>query len=301
MSDVDPFYHRIASAEWSGVKRRATVERLLNTIRFNHPALIPFDEVRTKLKLRHPNYGGIQEIPISGIVGSVGRYRDFTRTFLPRSDAVRERWQRVSAVMTAQGLPPIKLYKVGDAYFVADGNHRISVAKAHGADTIEAEVWDYPTPTSVPLSDKATFRDVIFKAEEIEFFKRTNLNESLPDHNIHFTIPGRYIEIEYHIALYQKVIEETEGTSISYEQAAVDWCRSVYEPTLEIIRRENLMQYFPNRTEADLFAWLARHRRNLSSTYDLPVSVQDLARQMRGRGPLAWVRRFRAKRKLEET
>jgi hypothetical protein len=223
----------------------------------------------------------------------VGRYKDFTRTFLPRTDEMRDRWQRVSTAMSSGGTPPIQLYKVGNAYFVADGNHRVSVARAHGAKSIESEVWEYATPAEI--GDDATLDDVLLEAERLDFLEHTRINHLRPDHGVRFTVLGRYIEIEYQIALYRQVVESTDGEPISYEQAVTDWYDLVYEPTVQIIRDEDILRYFPGRTEADLFAWLARHRRRLSAKYDLPVSMQDVTQRVRGRGPLAWLRRLLAK------
>ncbi len=90
--------------------------------------LLSFDEVRQRLRLHDERYIGLQEIPIDKIVGSVGRYKDFTRSFLPRTNAVRSRWQRLDSMARgAEGFPPIEVYKVGEVYFVIDGNHRVSV------------------------------------------------------------------------------------------------------------------------------------------------------------------------------
>ena len=137
--------------------------------------------------------------------------------------------------------------------------------------------------------------DVLLEAERLDFLEHTRINHLRPDHSVRFTVLGRYVEIEYQIALYQQVVETIDGEQISYEQAVMDWHDLVYEPTVHIIRDENILRYFPGRTEADLFAWLARHRRRLSAKYDLPVSVQDVTRRVRGRGPLAWLRRLLAK------
>jgi hypothetical protein len=40
-------------------------------------------------------------------------------------------------------LPPVSLYKLGDAYFVLDGNHRVSVARYHGVPAVEADVTEF--------------------------------------------------------------------------------------------------------------------------------------------------------------
>lgn len=289
----EPYYRHLARIEWSHAKRAATVEELLDRIRFNQKDLVPFDEVRRRLRLRHRFYRGKKQVPLDNIVGSVGRYQDFTRTFMPRKEKSRDRWQRISALMSATGIPPIQLYKVGDAYFVADGNHRVSVARVHGADSIEADVWDFPTPAHV--SDDATIDEIILEAERLDFLEKTGLDELRPNNSIRFTEPGRYIELEYQIALYQKVISEIDGEPCPYEKAVTDWYDMVYEPTVQIIQRENILQYFPNRTESDLFAWVSKHQRRLSKRYGLPVSVQEVARKVGGKGPMAWLRRLFAR------
>jgi hypothetical protein len=289
----EPYYRQLASIEWTHAKRAASVERMLSTIRFSQKALVPFEEVRKSLKLHHRYYRGVQQIPLDKIVGSVGRYRDFTRTFLPRSEGVRERWERVSAVVSSTGTPPIQVYKVGDAYFVSDGNHRVSVARVHGADAIEAEVWEYTTP--VALDDETTLDEILLEAERLDFLEHTKIDELCPGNGIRFTVLGRYVEIEYQIGLYQIVMEKIDGEPCPYEKAVVNWYAMVYEPTVDIIRRENTLQYYPGRTEADLFAWISRNRRRLQAKYGLPVSVQDVARRVRGRGPFARLRRLLTK------
>lgn len=108
--------------------------------------LLDFEEVKRQLCLREKHYVGLQQIEIDKIVGSVGRPRDFTRSFLPRTDAVGSRWQRLDVMARGlMGFPPVEVIKVGDVYFVEDGNHRISVARQLGARTIEAYVTEMPS------------------------------------------------------------------------------------------------------------------------------------------------------------
>ena len=84
---------------------------------------------------------GLQEVPLDRIVGSSGRYRDFDLGFLPLRREKDGRWLNIARARR-QGidLPPPLLYHIGAAYFVEDGNHRISVAGASGQETIEAHV-----------------------------------------------------------------------------------------------------------------------------------------------------------------
>ena len=44
------------------------------------------------------------------------------------------------AYYRSEELPPVSLYKIGEAYFVEDGNNRVSVARYHGVEMIDAEV-----------------------------------------------------------------------------------------------------------------------------------------------------------------
>jgi hypothetical protein len=83
----------------------------------------------------------MQAVPICQIRGSQGRCHDFDRNFYPLQDHLKSRWLRVAmAWQLGLALPPVELIQVGDVYFVRDGHHRISVAKALGQLEINAEV-----------------------------------------------------------------------------------------------------------------------------------------------------------------
>jgi hypothetical protein len=89
----------------------------------------------------HPGVTGIRAVPVEKIVGSVGRTRDFDGAFLPTWARAATRWKRVDwAFYGAWDLPPVRLFKVGDEYFVEDGNHRVSVVRYQGVEMIDAEV-----------------------------------------------------------------------------------------------------------------------------------------------------------------
>jgi len=111
-------------------RARARLKELASRFRGKESKLIPFDVVQQNLRSRNPRYRGVIEIPLANIVGSMGRYDDFTREFLPLSDNIKERWVGVESLAHSMtGWPPIEVFKVGDAYFVKDGNHRTAVAK----------------------------------------------------------------------------------------------------------------------------------------------------------------------------
>jgi hypothetical protein len=124
--------------------RKARLRRLVLRLRGKPTACgtsPSFEEVRGSLRAYNRVRRGIRVVDLEKIVGSVGRSRDFDRCFMPLRAAAGERWKRVDlAFYRDQVLPPVSLYKLGDAYFVEDGNHRISVARYHGVPDVEADV-----------------------------------------------------------------------------------------------------------------------------------------------------------------
>ena len=244
--------------------------------------LISYDEVAKRIKARQQIEMGTQTVPLEKIVGSVGRYRDFTRTFLPRAGINAERWARVDAAMhSLEGFPPIEVYKVGDVYFVRDGNHRVSVARANGLTHIDAYVTDIPT--EVPLQMEDFERDQwIIKFEQNEFLKETWIDKIRPEQKLEFTEPGRFQILLRHIQVHQYLRNldlERAGSEyrLSWDEAVASWYDNIYLPVVEAIHRHNLLESFPNRTEADLYLWIAFHREQLARQYELAPLSPDAA------------------------
>ncbi len=106
--------------------------------------LLSFDEAKGALARWTQAYRGMRTVEVEKITGSVGRHRDFDSSFLPRKLSMSDRWRRIDqAYHRGVELPAVSLYKIGDAYFVRDGNHRVSVARYHGVATIDAEVVEF--------------------------------------------------------------------------------------------------------------------------------------------------------------
>jgi hypothetical protein len=141
-----------AEVDFGRARRRALIRRLKGAMRKDTSSLPAFEEVRRSLGVfnRLP-LARTETVEVEKIVGSVGRRNDFDACFLPVRSNVSSRWERVdSAFQRGKDLPPVSLYKMGDAYFVNDGNHRVSVARFHGIESIDAEVVTFRAPRVTP-------------------------------------------------------------------------------------------------------------------------------------------------------
>lgn len=260
---------------------RATIVDLLGLVTGADTDLYSYHEVTNRLKAHQQVEMGTEMVPLNKIVGSVGRYKDFTRTFLPRKGVNAERWTRVDAAMNSlEGVPPVDLFKIGDVYFVRDGNHRLSVARANGSDAIEARVTVVETDVPLTVDDFDKRNKWLIKIEQQDFNKKTGVESLCPDNHIEFTEPGRYSMLLRHIHVHWYLrnleIERAGGNDwLDWPRAVESWCRNVYTPVVEAIREQNILPHFPERTEADLYLWIAHHREELCKEYDLaPLSAE---------------------------
>ena len=129
--------------DFTHARREALFRRMKARVRKDLACnrLLSFDEVKGSLRAFNQVYLGMRVVPVEKIVGSVNRYRDFDRTFLPTKASLETRWKHIDrAYHRAEELPPVSLYKIGEKYFVVDGNHRVSVASYQGTEMIDAEV-----------------------------------------------------------------------------------------------------------------------------------------------------------------
>lgn len=217
---------------------------------------------------------GVQTIELERIRGSVGRYTDFTSAFLPRRSHLRQRWERVKLLMDTQPMPPIEVYKVGEAYFVADGNHRVSAALHRGDKTIEATVCEFECP--VGLSAEADLEEVLIKSEYADFLENTHLEKLRPGQAILFTSPGHYRELECYLRMFREGLEASKGEAVTDEQALLIWFDLIYSPLVLEIRNSGALERFPGRTEADLYMWIWQKQRQVLTEYKPRVGERVL-------------------------
>jgi uncharacterized protein (TIGR00730 family) len=266
-----------ADEAFSQARRRGLFRRVLEFFRGTQPdSLLSFEEVRAKLKVRGQHYAGLQTIPLDSIAGSVGRYQEFNRAFLPAQEFIRERWKRIYQVAhSMEGFPPIDVYQIGDVYFVRDGHHRVSVLKELDATTIEATVTVLDTP--IPLSADVDDLDLDLKGEYATFLQETGLDAQRLDQQIEFTLPGQYQKLYEHIAVHRHYLGQREEREIPWDEAVARWYDEVYDPTVRVIAEEEVLAAFTDRTEADLYLWIIEKRHYLGEREDEEVSLEQAA------------------------
>jgi nucleotide-binding universal stress UspA family protein len=276
----------LALRDFRRARQQAAMEQIMARLTGKSADLLSYEEVRQKLKAKGRGKQRLEDLPLDAIIGSVGRYADFTRSFLPRQDSDQERWARVKVAVTdLGGVPPIQVYQIGDAYFVLDGNHRVSVARQLGAPTIQAYVTE--VPTKVPLSPDTQPDDLILKAEYADFLERTRLDALRPEADLSVTVPGQYLVLEEHIEVHRYFMGLEQEREIPYKEAVTHWYDEVYLPVVQVVRQRGILRDFPDRTETDLYLWLSEHRAELEQElgWEVPpeAAAADLATQFSAR------------------
>jgi nucleotide-binding universal stress UspA family protein len=268
-----------AVQDFRTARRKATFERIFSRLSGRSPDLLSYEQVRQQLHAVETPRQELREIPLDSIVGSLGRYNDFTRSFLPISESSRERWARVKGVSeSATGFPPIEVYQIGEAYFVKDGNHRVSVARESGSHSIQAYVTR--VQSDVPLTPDVQPDDLILKAEYADFLSQTHLNELRPGADLAVTVPGEYTRLEEHIRVHRYFMGLEQRREISMAEAVAHWYDRVYLPVVEVIRERGVLRDFSQRTETDLYLWISEHRAALESEFGLRVEMHEAARDL---------------------
>jgi nucleotide-binding universal stress UspA family protein len=163
-----------------------------------------------------------------------------------------------TALEAAAGWPPIDVYKVGEVYFVVDGNHRVSIARQEGFKSIEAMVTEFNT--DFKLTPDTRPDDLIIEAEQADFLNRTRIGESRPNVDLSVTSCRQYEKLLDEIHICQYLLQEERKQDVSFQAAVEVWYDNRYIPLAEAIRVRGLLRWFPGRTVTDLYIWISENR-----------------------------------------
>jgi hypothetical protein len=159
-----------------------------------------------------------------------------------------DRLERIKkALRQGRTLGPVKLFEIKDEFYVLDGNHRIAAAKELGHDEILAHIEEF-------IPSKNTLQNILYR-ERAEFADRTRLPAE-----INLTEVSQYGYLLEQIAEHQQFLQKLEENDVAFETAALDWFRTIFRPLCTIIKRNRLVDSFPERTIEDLFAYITFHQ-----------------------------------------
>ena len=295
-----PDFNEQVRADFQRARFKAFMNRVWASISGQPTTLLSYDEIKEKLHIGGPIYRGVQTVRVDQIAGSLNRYHEFDRVFLPATDQLAARWQSVNRAFYQEiSLPPVVLYKVGQVYFVVDGHHRVSVAREQGQLFIEADVRECSTRVNITPDIKA--EDLEILEDKVHFLERTSLDRLIPDANIQLTIPDGFERMLEHIAVPRYFMGIDWKRDISEEEAIRHWYETVYLPVINIIRDTDILKEFPGKTEGDLYLWVLDHQHYLVTEEGAPLQMpEDAARRFVETGVKPARKRKSKKKKTED-
>lgn len=245
-------------SDFSKARNKAFINELQHLLNPDETKMISFSQMKKFLKPQNETYIGMKTIPISKIVGSEGRYKDFDNQFLPKNSFMKERWEHVDeAVIKDIVLPPISVYELGGLYFVRDGNHRVSVAKSKGVEFIDADIISLQTEIRLyPVRTLAGMIKQIVAWEKKNFYFETSFGDITDCWVLDFSTPGQYDIIYQHILTHKYFINQGKPDEISMEDAITSWYKTVYMPVIRTIEKHKIKKYVKGTTESDLYVWI---------------------------------------------
>ena len=264
-----------AEEDFYKARNKAFINEIQHLLSPEEASLISLNDVKQLIKPQNETYIGMKVIPIEKIVGSEGRYKDFDNRFFPKSSFLRTRWEHVDeAAIKAIDLPPIKVYELAGFYFVRDGNHRVSVAKARGVEFIDAEVVSLQS--EIKLKKANNINDIIKQIiyyEKRVFYAETNFGDITDYWCLDFSTAGSYDVIYNHILTHKYYINIGKEKEITMEEAILSWFNKVYIPLVSSIKRKHILHNFPKRTLGDLYIWVVKYWDELKQKFgdDIPL------------------------------
>ena len=274
------YFNRLASEDFNQAYKKGFMRAILNKLTQKRSGLVSFNELRKNLTVQNQRDIGMQVIEIDKIIGSLNRYQDFDDSFLPRQTHTRNRWENIDRVfLQGEYLPPVEVYKIGEFYFVIDGNHRVSVARERGQVFIDAHVIELEIP--FPIEGEFNWYEILLNQERVDFYQQTGIQDLRPQAAICLSLVGQYTKLLDHIAVHRYYTSEYINREITYQEAVCSWYDNVYLPMVKIIHNRKILNNFPKRTEADLYLWIIEHLAYLKNSYKRDISFEEAAKHFK--------------------
>jgi ParB/Sulfiredoxin domain len=225
----------------------------------HHDGLLELDDVERRLKPFARRYLGVRPIPLDAVVGTEGQAGAFSRDFVPRHRFSRDRLRSLADAFPDDGFPPIVVVKLGAAYFVIDGHHRVALARRRRAESIDADITEFVA--RVPLPADADMVEVILRELERVFLEDSGLSDARPGVRVAASRPALYLELLENLQVHGYHLMRRHGRVLEQTEIAADWYDTIYSPPLAAISGDRLGNDLRDAPAADLFLLLHRHRR----------------------------------------
>jgi hypothetical protein len=242
--------------------------------------ILPFEEVVDALGRVEERYVGLQNIDLDSILGTVdrGAHGGFDRQFRPTTARVRARWERIAnAARRGESLPPISVYRIGDVYFVRDGHHRVSVARALGRETIDAYVVEVVTRIGAERS--LLIGDLPLKSHERLFHERVPLPARARE-RIALTDPWDFGALAEGVEAWAFRTMQDRAEFIDRRTAARVWFDEDYVPVVEMLRDAGMVA--TDETETDAYMRVVAQRYRMMRTHAWSEEILSRLREESG-------------------
>lgn len=295
--------------DFSKAHNKALFNEIQHFLNPDEATLISFSDIKKLLKPKEETYKGMQTVPVKLIVGSESRYQDFDNKFFPKKMHLKARWEHIDmAHIKDINLPPISLYELGGVYFVRDGNHRVSVAKAKEIEFIDAEVVSLQSEIKLKPSDslKKMTKQVI-NYEKRTFYSETCFGDITDYWSLDFSVPGQYDVIYNHILTHKYYINMNKTEEIELDKAILSWFKTVYIPVLHVINKHHIMKYFVGRTKSDMYVYIIKYWDEIKQKFGSTYTLDDIADSFTLKFGDSWIKKIKnkikkliLKRKIED-
>ena len=268
-----------AQTDFLRARRRAALGAMVARLRGvpdDVRLVLPYEEVVAALGYVSERSAGQAVVPLDAIVGTVDRGRDFDRSFRPTTGRMRSRWEHIATAMRrGEAMPPVDLVRVGQIYFVRDGHHRVSVARALGRTDIDAYVTE--VVTRVDASRAITLTDLPLKSHERVFSERVPLPDDARA-EISLSDPWDYTLLAESVEAWGFRAMRDRGELLDRETTAALWLETEYRPVVAMLREADLIS---GQTPTEAYMRIAAERYRLLRTHDWSDDV--LQRVLQGR------------------
>jgi hypothetical protein len=287
--------HRIllerSQAAFSRVLRQGKADtNLLSRLRGHDNRLLSLGDLLDSVTPGGESSVGIQDIPVDKIIGSENKADDFSREFYPRKLWMGPRWTTIHSLLIHNDLSEaISVFEIGGCYFLRDGHHRVSAAKALDRVFMTANVRSISLPYQLPADLDRNMLPLI-RAKD-QFHRKTGMFSVIPESEFKARRVETWAWLEREICEYnrQYFTRRFGRQPDSMEEQIHSWYKNLYQNAMNYIHHNSLPYLFPGYDETDVFVEMIRFWNSFDQPDDLwlgDMYKQFISRQS-ARNPLA--------------